>query len=111
LHWCARHAWTPSLATVARTRIGAGGNGARLVVIDLEGGGLSKLAADAVPRAVVWASAGRIANAVAHANPGTGGWRVSFELQPGDARTVELRAVLEDGAGPLSETWLYRWTA
>ncbi|MFD0325190.1 glucan biosynthesis protein [Lysobacter gummosus] len=111
LHWCARHAWTPSLATVARTRIGAGGNGARLVVIDLEGGGLSERAADAAPRAVVWSSAGRIANAVAHANPGTGGWRVSFELQPGDARTIELRAVLEDGAGPLSETWLYRWTA
>lgn len=112
LHWCAQHAWVPSLATVRRTRIGAGGSaGARLVVIDLDGGRLGALAGDAQPRAQVWASAGRIVNPVAHANAGTGGWRMSFELQAGDARVVELRAVLEDAGGPLSETWLYRWTA
>lgn len=111
LHWCAEHAWAPTLATVRRTRIGAGGDGARLVVIDLDGGRLRALAADAQPRAVVWASSGRVVNALAHANAGTGGWRMSFELQPGDARVVELRAVLEDARGPLSETWLYRWTA
>ncbi|WP_336093036.1 glucan biosynthesis protein [Pseudomonas sp. CGJS7] len=110
LHWCAKHSWRAALATVARTRIGAGGDGARLVVIDLEGGGLGALPKQAQPRAVVWASAGQVANAVAHPNPGTGGWRLSFELRPGDARAVELRAVLEDGDGPLSETWLYRWT-
>lgn len=119
LHWCAKHAWRPELATVARTSVGAGDNGARLIVIDLEGGRLTTLASDArprvapdaQPRAVVWASAGQVANAVAHANAGTGGWRVSLQLQPGDARAVELRVVLEDAAGPLSETWLYRWTA
>lgn len=116
LHWCAKHAWKPAQATVSRTRIGAGnigaGNGAaRRIVIDLDGGRLSQLAADAKPRAVVWASAGRIVNAIAHPNTGTGGWRMSFELEPGTARSVELRAVLEDGDGPLSETWLYRWTA
>ncbi|MGH8081501.1 MAG: glucan biosynthesis protein [Lysobacter sp.] len=111
LHWCDKHAWVPALATVARTRIGAGPAGSRRVVIDLDGGRLSKLATDAKPRAVVWSSEGQIANAVAHPNTGTDGWRVSFELQPGNARSVELRVVLEDAAGPLSETWLYRWTA
>lgn len=111
LHWCALHAWRPQLATVTGTRIGAAGDGVRRVVIDLDGGRVSKLAPDAAPRAVVWASAGRVANAVAHANAGTGGWRMSFELQPGDARAIELRAVLEDSDGALSETWLYRWTA
>ena len=25
-------------------------------------------------------------------------------------RSIELRALLRDDAGPLSETWLYRWT-
>jgi len=111
LHWCARHAWKPELAVVAGTRIGAGRDGARRVVIDLEGGRLAGLAADARLRASVWASAGRVVDAVAHANAGTGGWRMAFELQPQDARAIELRAVLEDERGPVSETWLYRWTA
>ncbi|WP_394537797.1 glucan biosynthesis protein [Lysobacter enzymogenes] len=111
LHWCAKHAWTPELATVSRTRIGAGGRGARLIVLDFDGGRLPTLARDTAMRAVVWASAGQIANASARAIDGSGAWRLSFELQPGDARAVELRAVMEDASGPVSETWLYRWTA
>ena len=58
-----------------------------------------------------WASAGRIANAVARPNPETGGWRLSFELVPGTARSAELLAVLKGQDGPLTETWLFRWTA
>src|SRR3546814_6905624 len=50
LHWCRDHAWKPELATVAATRIGASNDGARLVVVDLAGGRLSKLADDAKPQ-------------------------------------------------------------
>ena len=39
-----------------------------------------------------------------------GGWRLSFELAPEDKTLVELRAQLDAGDTPLSETWLYRWT-
>jgi glucans biosynthesis protein len=35
---------------------------------------------------------------------------MSFELVPGAARAIELRARLEDARGPVSETWLSRWT-
>ncbi|WP_157062592.1 glucan biosynthesis protein [Pseudoxanthomonas dokdonensis] len=111
LHWCTEHAWQPELATVVMTRIGAAPQpGTRLIVIDLAGGRLSRLNADARVDADVWASSGSIANAVAHANPQTGGWRISFELTPQHGKDVELHARAHDDRGPLSETWLYRWT-
>lgn len=112
LHWCRDHAWLPALATVRATRIGRTATaGGRLVVIDLAGGGLARLGADAKPRIDVAASQGEVRNPVAYRDD-DGGWRMSFELQPGQATAVELRAVLRDAAGAaLSETWLYRWTA
>ena len=44
----------------------------------------------------------------------TGGTRLAGAVRsrlPGDARAVELRATLMQGDVPLSETWIYRWTA
>jgi periplasmic glucans biosynthesis protein len=37
--------------------------------------------------------------------------RASFELTPGEATVAELRLRLMKGDRPVSETWLYRWTA
>jgi glucans biosynthesis protein len=48
---------------------------------------------------------------VVQANPETGGWRLSFRLAPGKEPAVELRGQLMDGDAPLSEVWVYRWTA
>lgn len=120
MHWCTQHSWKPELATVTRTRIGGiaiagGGTGGRdargrLVVVDFDGGRLEGLGEGAKVRADVSATKGKIANVTAHPNPGAGGWRLAFELQPGDERSIELRAVLGDDRGPLTETWLYRWT-
>lgn len=121
LHWCREHVWQPQLATVAGTRIGRAalpeaekkrGMSGRLVVIDLVGGRLDALTDDAKPRVEASASVGTLRNAVAYRNPGSGDWRMSFELLPGTATAVELRARLLDAQGaPLSETWLYRWLA
>jgi glucans biosynthesis protein len=114
LHWCVDHAWQPALATVASTRIGAAPAPAttgRLVVIDFQGGRLADASANERPRVDAQASHGELRNATAYFNAETGHWRMSFELQPGDARAVELRARLVDARGPLTETWLYRWTA
>lgn len=109
LHWCRDHGWNPGLARVASTRGGnAGEQGGRLVVVDFTGGRLGDIAEGV--RVQAQASAGELRNPVAYRNPHTGGWRVSFELEPGDARAVELRARLEDDSGVLSETWLSRWT-
>ena len=110
LHWCNDHTWLPQLAVVTSTSIGAGPKGSRRVVIDLAGGRLKALREDADVRAQVVAAKGQVDNIVAHANPGTGGWRIAFELHPGAERSIELRALLRDDTGPLSETWLYRWT-
>ncbi|WP_242112740.1 glucan biosynthesis protein [Luteimonas aquatica] len=110
LHWCRDHAWQPQLARVAATRVGrAAKAGARLFVIDLAGGRLSQLPADAEPQIEATSPQGAVRNAVAYRHQR--GWRLSFELQPGEARAAELRARLFDGKGPLSETWLYRWLA
>ena len=57
------------------------------------------------------ADKGKLQNVVALAAPELGGWRISFELLPEGADTVELRLVLRNGDTSLSETWLYRWTA
>ena len=43
-------------------------------------------------------------------NPETGGWRLSFNLNPESKPVVELRAQLMQGDEPLSEVWVYRWT-
>lgn len=111
LHWCRDHSWQPELAVVAMTRIGAAPQpGTRLVVMELAGGRLAKLPVSAKVDADVWASNGRIANPVIYANPETGGWRLSFEFTPAGERDVELHARAQDARGPLSETWLYRWT-
>ncbi len=117
MHWCDQHAWLTQLATVTRTRVGAvvagsaAQRGSRQFVIDFAGGRLQGIDDGAPVRADVTASKGKVANVTAHANAGAGGWRLAFELQPGNERSIELRAVLGDAAGPLSETWLYRWTA
>jgi len=116
LHWSDLPPIGGTLAQVEATRAGAGvgaGSGAdtRLFVLDLAGPALKTLAADAQVRADVSASKGKIRNVVAQPAPELGGWRIAFELQPEGADLVELRALLLAGDTPLSETWLYRWTA
>ena len=110
LHWCVDHAWQRDLAVVGSTRIGkAAQAGARLVVIELQGGRLDKLPADAKVQVDALASKGALRNPVAYRNSETGHWRMSFEVDAGGQRDIELRARLKDSSGPLSETWLYRW--
>ena len=38
-------------------------------------------------------------------------FRVAFEIDPGGEAFSEIRLVLEAAGKPVSETWLYRWTA
>ncbi len=107
----------PGLATVLRTKSGAGPNLAlgipttkRLYVIDLIGEPLQNLPPDAVLEPVIEASSGEISSPVVQANSETGGHRMSFELKPGDAAAIELRAYLSLGGNRISEVWTCRWT-
>ena len=100
------------LAEVADTRCGLSWDQKnRLFVIDFVGGVLKGRPVDALPAIDVGASKGRIENPVVEPNPATGGWRLSFQLNQGGEKLVEMHARLMDGETPLTETWLYRWTA
>lgn len=110
LHWMPAFPGNPELAQITETRSGAAGRSGRLFVLDIAGGKAGEVPPDAAPTLDLSNSAGTIRNPVVQRNPRNGGWRVHFELVPGAARLVELRAVLKLGEQPLSETWLYRWT-
>jgi len=107
LHWTATHSWKAGLALVQSTRIGAkpgGDRSTRLVVVDFDG------ATGPAPRIEVSATTGRVGNPIVHARPG-GGWRAGFEFVPDGTATSEWRMRLTRDDAPVSETWIYRWSA
>ena len=59
----------------------------------------------------VSAEKSEVVNLVTQPNPETGGWRLSFQFSVKGQTAVELRAVLVQNDTPLSEVWIYRWTA
>jgi glucans biosynthesis protein len=112
LHWSDVPPVQTALARFVATRSGVGqAQGSRVFVLDVAGEVLKSLPSEAQPRFVVEADKGKVQNPVAQAAPELGGWRLSFELLPEQADIVELRARLLNGDTPLTETWLYRWTA
>lgn len=111
LHWGVGAPVRDVLARFTASRSGAGAAaGSRLFVLDVLGDALKALPAGAQPRADVSTDKGKVQNVVAQPNPVSGGWRISFELLP-DGGVAELRARLLTGDTPVSETWVYRWTA
>ncbi|MCJ2015190.1 glucan biosynthesis protein [Methylobacterium sp. J-076] len=112
MHWGWDTPWPTQLARVTTTLIGAGQEeGSRIFVIDVVGDAVKGKPADAPLKPEISTSAGTITDVLSLPNPETGGWRVSFHLKHGGAKLAELRCVLLGEAGPVSETWLYRWTA
>lgn len=108
---------------VRDTRIGAGSRpGTVRFVIDFADRRLPEriaenaaILSDAPPVALLetelLASAGTVNGPFVQPNPHMPGTRVTFELDPHEARVIELRLSLQDQGEPVSETWLYRWTA
>jgi glucans biosynthesis protein len=112
LHWCWSVPVGSQLAEVAGTRCGlAWDQKNRLFIIDFAGGVLKGRRVDAPPTIDIGSSKGKIENPVVEPDPATGGWRLSFQLDQGSEKLVEMHARLMDGETPLTETWLYRWTA
>ncbi|HUB15644.1 MAG TPA: glucan biosynthesis protein G [Acetobacteraceae bacterium] len=111
LHWC----WTPPgnvpVSETMQTRTGLAWNTKhRQFVIDFVGPGLKAWQQDTPPPMDVGCDKGKIVSSVVERNPYIDGWRVSIELDPQDNKVVELHARLMNGAKPLTETWVYRWT-
>ena len=106
--WSAEPAQPKSLGKTVATRSGASIDGKRRVfLLDFIGAGEK---VDGL-RLDLTASAGRISNAVVMSNGALHGLRASFELDPRDAELIELRLRIMRGDRPVTETWLYRWTA
>ncbi|MGC1497008.1 MAG: glucan biosynthesis protein G [Sulfitobacter sp.] len=112
LHWGA----DPTAATadvpvkVLNTAMGGRPEGGQIIVIDFAN-------SDDVPvdlsevEITLRSNAGSITPGILQRNPETGGPRLAFTFTPEDATLAEFRAQLRLNGEPLSEVWLYRWTA
>lgn len=107
MRWNKQPKLTPVLGKVTSTRSGPSFDGKRRIfVVEFTGTGraIEGLRMD------LGTSAGKLSNEVLQPSPLTKGVRASFELEPGaDVAELRLRLMREDK--PVSETWLYRWTA
>jgi glucans biosynthesis protein len=112
MHWSWDNPWKTGLATFQVSSSGRSlRSESRVFVLEATGEALKNLPPDAKVIGQVSCSNGRIENVVTQPNPERGGWRLSFNLF-NEHDVVELRALLTDGNNkPLSETWIYRWTA
>jgi glucans biosynthesis protein len=108
ISWLAEPAMPKGMGRVAATRAGASVDGKRRVfILDFVGAGekIDGLRLDLA------ASTGKISNATLIPNRSMHGLRASFEIDPNDADIIELRMRILRGDKPVTETWLYRWTA
>jgi len=106
--WLAEPRLPKGLGETIATRSGASLDGKRRVYqLDLVGAGeqIDGLRVD------LGSSAGRISNVMLVPNPAIHGLRASFELDPNGADLIELRLRVMRDKNPVTETWLYRWTA
>ncbi len=108
LTWTAQPKAPKGLGRVLATRVGNSSVGNRRVyMIDFSGAGEKT----AGLRLDLAASAGKISNLSIASNPSIHGFRVGFELTPNNAEVIELRLRVLLNDRPVTETWLYRWTA
>jgi glucans biosynthesis protein len=108
LDWLAEPELPKGMGMTVATRSGASLDGKhRVFLLDFVGAGEK---VDGL-RLDLSSSAGRINNATLVPNNALHGLRASFELDPNDAPLIELRLRIMRGDAPVTETWLYRWTA
>jgi periplasmic glucans biosynthesis protein len=110
LHWGPDAQKAGALARFTRTGIGSRGDDSKLVVLELSGDKLKGVDPNSI-KGLVSAEKSEVVNLVTQPNPETGGWRLSFQFSVKGQTSVELRAVLVQNDTPLSEVWIYRWTA
>jgi periplasmic glucans biosynthesis protein len=108
LSWLAEPALPKDLGEIVATRSGASLDGKRRVfILDIVGAG-EKTEGLTLDLSV---SAGKVSNPGLTSNLALHGLRTSFEIDPGDADLIEMRMRVMRGGHPVTETWLYRWTA
>jgi glucans biosynthesis protein len=109
----------PPFAQTVATRTGLGGVIGQKrdyfswrFVIDFAGGSLGMMGRTTKVEPVISASRGKIEITSARPLESISGYRVMFDLKPGDdsIEPIEIRLHLQTGGQPLTETWLYQWT-
>ncbi len=120
LRWTSPQRVTSPEGQVVFTRTAKGKREkSRLFVLEFEGGKLDDLPDDAALDANVWVGeGGKLLEKRVYRNPVTGNWRLAFEIEPDQAQGlglvlpdkrpfIEMRAILQHGMTPLTETWTY----
>jgi glucans biosynthesis protein len=106
--WLAEPKLPKGMGATVATRSGASLDGKRRVFqLDFVGAGEQT---DGL-RIDMAASAGKLSNMMLVSNPAIHGLRASFEIDPNNAELIELRLRIMRDNRPVTETWLYRWTA
>jgi glucans biosynthesis protein len=108
--WCWTPPARPALATVMSSRAGKVGKRRRFIV-EFVGDLFADPQKAAQVSAAVEAGPGQIVATRLYAYKERRSVRVVFDLDPGSESYSELRLVLKAADQPVSETWLYRWTA
>jgi glucans biosynthesis protein len=106
--WSALPKLPKGVGMAVATRSGASIDGKRRVfLVDFVGAG------DKVDglRLDLGTSAGKLSNVTLLSNAALHGMRAGFEIDPNGADLIELRLRVMRGGTPITETWLYRWTA
>lgn len=111
LSWCWQPSSVPDLAIAAATRTGGAGGRNRRFVIDFHGDIFKDAEKSKALNATATVSPGKVIDQKLTMIPDRGIARLSFVLDPDGQTLAELRAQIVDNGKPVSETWLYRWTA
>jgi len=120
IRWTSPKRVTSPEGQVVFTRTARGKSGtSRLFILEFQGGKLDDLPEDAALDANVWVGeGGKLLEKRVYKNPVTDSWRLAFEIEP-DASSglslvlpdkrpfIEMRATLQHGLTPLTETWTY----
>lgn len=111
MEWSAEPPRPRAVAPVLNTAIGGNWNRSRtLVSIDFTDHPALSGAPDDYTR-IVRTNRGEVTDGVLERNPRTGGLRLTFGIEPAEHTSMELRAQLLRDGEPVTEVWLYRWSA
>jgi len=108
--WCWTPPARPPMATAITSRMGKVDKRLRFV-IEFVGDAFADPKRAAEATAAIEASPGQVASLKLFPSPERRSVRVDFDIDPGSNTYSELRVVLKAADKPVSETWLYRWTA
>jgi glucans biosynthesis protein len=112
LHWCREPAADEIEARVTQVRAGLSFDQKnRQFVVDFAGGALNGRVSGPPPDLDLGSDKGHVQDATLQPIPNAHAWRLSFQLATGGEKVIEMHARLLDAGKPISETWVYRWTA